>query len=118
MTETNNLPIVIFENGNGGLEIALDQNQETVWLTQDQIANLFVKERSVIAKHILNIFKDGELDEKQACAIFARTAKDGKTYQTKYYNLDMILSVGYKVSSKQATRFRQWSSSVLKSYLL
>jgi len=118
MSETNNLPIVIFENGNDGLEISIDQNQETVWMTQDQIAGLFTKDRSVIAKHILNILKDEELDENRACAIFARTAKDGKTYQTKYYNLDMILSVGYKVSSKQATRFRQWSSSVLKSYLL
>jgi prophage maintenance system killer protein len=100
------------------LEIKLDQKNDTIWLTQDQLSLLFDKERSVISKHIKNIFADEELEEKRVCAFFARTASDGKTYQTQFYNLDLILSVGYRTNSKRATKFRQWANTVLKDYLL
>ncbi|MBX3178355.1 MAG: virulence RhuM family protein [Candidatus Hydrogenedentes bacterium] len=75
---------------------------ETVWLTQRDIADLFGSERSVITKHLRNVFRNGELEERSVCAVFARTAADGKTYNTKYYNLDAIISVGYRVNSREA----------------
>jgi hypothetical protein len=93
-------------------------DEDTVWLTQQKIAELFSVERSVITKHLRNIFKEGELDKNAVCAKFAHTATDGKTYNTQYYNLDAILSVGYRVNSKQATKFRQWATATLKEYLL
>jgi hypothetical protein len=89
-----------------------------VWLTQQKIAELFSIERSVITKHLRNIFEEKELDKNSVCAKFAHTAADGKTYNTQYYNLDAILSVGYRVNSKQATKFRQWATAILKEYLL
>src|SRR6266581_262284 len=79
---------------------------ETVWLTQAQMAELFQRERSVITKHIRNVFEEGELVEKAVCANYAQTAADGKTYQTVYYNLDVIISVGYRVKSVRGTQFR------------
>ena len=91
---------------------------ETVWLTQDQMCKLFGRERSVISKHIRNIFKEGELDEISVCAKFAHTALDGKNYQVVFYNLDVIISVGYRVKSIQGTRFRQWATRVLREMLL
>jgi hypothetical protein len=93
-------------------------DEDTVWLTQQKIAELFSVERSVITKHLRNIFKEEELDKNSVCAKFAHTATDGKTYNTQYYNLDAILSVGYRVNSKQATKFRQWATAILKEYLL
>ncbi|CAH0141411.1 hypothetical protein SRABI05_00304 [Agrobacterium fabrum] len=103
----------------GSAEVALpiDLEQETVWATQEQIAELFGIERSVISKHLKNIFDDGELDEDSVCAKFARTASDGKSYLTKHYSLDAILAVGYKANSKRATEFRKWASGVLKGYI-
>lgn len=91
---------------------------ETVWLTQDQLAELFNKGRSTIAEHILNIFKEGELDEKSACRDFRRTGTDDKEYQVKHYNLDVIISVGYRVKSVQGTRFRQWATKRLNEYMI
>ena len=93
-------------------------DKDTVWLTQQKIAELFSAERSVITKHLRNIFKEEELDKNSVCAKFAHTATDGKTYNTQYYNLDAIISVGYRVNSKQATKFRQWATAILKEYLL
>ena len=98
------------------LEVRLEN--ETVWLTQEQIAQLFGVKRPAITKHIRNIYEIGELDENSVCSILERTASDGKIYLTQFYNLDMILSVGYRVNSKNAVLFRKWSSSVLKDYLL
>ena len=98
------------------LEVRLEN--ETVWLTQEQIAQLFGVKRPAITKHIRNIYEIGELDEISVCSILERTASDGKIYLTQFYNLDMILSVGYRVNSKNAVLFRKWSSSVLKDYLL
>lgn len=110
-----NKEIVIFQDKNKKIEVSL--KEETIWLTQKQIAQLFDVERSVITKHIQNIFKTGELNENSACSIFAHTASDGKRYNTKFYNLDVIISVGYRVNSKKATMFRIWATNVLKKYL-
>lgn len=92
--------------------------QETVWLTQQQIAQLFGVKQPAISKHLKNIFDSGELDENSVHSILEYTAADGKSYQTKFYNLDAILSVGYRVNSRNATLFRQWANKVLKEYLL
>jgi len=106
------------------IEVRMDEDKETFWLTQDQIAQLFERDRTVISKHLKNIFKEGELEEKEVCAFFARTtphgAIKGKTQikEVKYYNLDAILCVGYRVNSKRGTQFRIWATRVLKDYLL
>jgi hypothetical protein len=98
------------------LEVRLEN--ETVWLTQSQIADLFGTQRPAITKHLGNIYNSGELDENSVCSILEHTAADGKIYRTKFYNLDAILSVGYRVNSINATLFRQWANRVLKDYLL
>lgn len=98
------------------LEVRLED--ETVWLTQQQIADLFGTKRPAITKHLSNIFKSGELDENSVRSILEHTAADGKIYKTQFYNLDAILSVGYRVNSRNATIFRQWANKVLKEYLL
>lgn len=99
------------------LEVRLEN--ETVWLTQQQIADLFGTKRPAITKHLSNIFKEGELDEESTCSILEHMANDGtRRYQTKYYNLDAILSVGYRVNSKNATLFRRWANKILKEHLL
>lgn len=91
---------------------------ETVWLSIDEMSYLFSRDISVIGKHIRNIFKEGELIKDSVWAKFAYTASDGKTYQVDYYNLDVIISVGYRVTSQRGTQFRQWANKVLKEYLL
>ena len=98
------------------LEVRLEN--ETVWLTQAQIAHLFGTGRQAISKHLKNIFTCGELEEDSVCSILELTASDGKTYKNKVYNLDAILSVGYRVNSLNATLFRKWANKVLKEYLL
>ena len=90
----------------------------TVWLSIEEMSQLFGRDISVIGKHIRNIFKEGELLKKSVWAKFAYTASDGKTYQVDYYNLDVIISVGYRVKSHRGTQFRQWANKVLKDYLL
>ena len=99
------------------LDVRLEN--ETVWLTQEQIANLFGTQRPAITKHLANIYKSGELDREDTCSILEHMGNDGKrTYRTVFYNLDAILSVGYRVNSRNATLFRRWATQVLKSYLL
>ena len=99
------------------LEVRLED--ETVWLTQEQIADLFGTKRPAITKHLNNIYKSGELDIDSTCSILEHMGNDGKQrYTTKYYNLDAILTIGYRVNSKNATLFRKWANSVLKDYLL
>ena len=98
------------------LEVRIED--ETVWLTQQQIADLFGTKRPAITKHLSNIFKCGELDETSVSSILEHTASDGKKYATKFYNLDAILSVGYRVNSINATTFRRWANNILKQYLL
>ena len=108
--------IIIFENQNVKLEVNV--KDETVWLTQKQMAELFEKDRRTITRHIQNIYKDEELEEKLVCSFFEHTAEDGKKYNVQYYNLDMIISVGYRVNSKKGILFRKWANKVLKDYIL
>jgi hypothetical protein len=109
--------IVVYQP-NETVRLDVRVENETVWLTQEQMSLLFGRDQSVIARHIGNIFKEGELDRISVHAKNAYTAADGKTYQVSFYNLDVVISVGYRVKSIQGTRFRQWATSVLKDYLL
>ena len=113
----NENKIVVYQNSSGAIEFRGDVKNETIWATQIQIADLFNVERSVITKHIRNILKDKELNENSVCANFAHTANDGKTYQVQYYNLDAIISIGYRVNSKTATQFRQWATKILREHI-
>ncbi len=110
--------IEIYQAANGAIEFKGDLEHETIWASLDQIAKLFNRDKSGISRHIKNIFNSGELDRDSVVAKIATTARDGKTYQVEYYNLDMILSIGYRVDSKEATVFRKWATSILKKYLL
>jgi hypothetical protein len=96
--------LVLYRSTDGTVRLDVQLEQETIWLSQSQIADLFDAERSVITKHLRNVFTSGELDRTAVCAKFAHTADDGKTYQTQFYNLDAIISVGYRVNSKPAER--------------
>lgn len=111
--------IIIYHTEDGQMQIDVRLENETVWLTQKQIAELFGTKRPAITKHLKNIYASEELDEGSTCSILEHMGNEGKqTYSTKYYNLDVILSVGYRVNSKNATRFRQWANKVLKQYLI
>ena len=110
--------IIIYQAKSGAIELRGDFKRETVWATQADIARVFESERSVITKHIRNIFKDKELEEKAVCAKFAHTADDGKIYEVQFYNLDVMLSVGYRVNSKRATQFRQWATKILRAHII
>ncbi|EGK00075.1 RhuM family protein [Dysgonomonas gadei] len=111
--------IIIYQTPDGNTQLDVTLEKETVWLTQAQIANLFGTKRPAITKHLNNIYKSNELDENSTCSILEHMGNDGKQqYQTKFYNLDAILSVGYRVNSKNATLFRIWSNKVLKDYLV
>ena len=109
---------LIFTSSAGENSIEVKVFEESVWLTQMMIAQLFDKGRTTIIEHLKNIFESEELVEKSVCREFRHTANDGKTYNTKYYNLDAIISVGYRVNSKKATQFRQWATSVLKEFAI
>ena len=102
---------------NGLTKIEATFVNDTVWLSLEQMAELFQRDRSVIGKHIRNIFKEGELKKESVWAKFAHTAGDGKTYQVDYYNLDVIISVGYRVKSLRGTQFRIWATNILKEYM-
>lgn len=108
----------LYKDGNGEVKVEIYIFNETVWLTQDKIALLFGVQRPAVTRHLKNIFESGELAEKSVSSKMELTAADGKKYQTKLYNLDAILSVGYRVNSIQATHFRIWANSVLKEYLI
>jgi death-on-curing family protein len=114
--EQNN--IIIYQADNGEIKLRADLNTETVWASLDQIASLFDRDKSVISRHISNIFKEGELVENSVVAKNATTASDGKIYQVTYYNLDVIISVGYRVNSNVATKFRQWATKTLKDHIV
>lgn len=116
-SEPNN-SVIIYEGDNGKPKIEVRVENETVWLSQEQIAELFDKGRTTISGHISNIFSEGELDENSVCREFRRTGTDGKEYVVKHYNLDVIISVGYRVSSIQGTRFRQWATARLREYIV
>lgn len=111
--------IIIYQTPDGNTQLDVTLEKETIWLTQAQIADLFGTKRPAITKHLNNIYKSEELDENSTCSILEHMGNDGKQlYQTKFYNLDAILSVGYRVNSKNATLFRIWSNKVLKEYLV
>ena len=117
MTASENQIVVYQPNETVRLDVRLEN--ETVWLTQEQIANLFGTKRPAITKHLANIYKSGELEREGTCSILEHMGNDGKqSYRTMFYNLDAILSVGYRVNSRNATLFRRWATQVLKTYLL
>ena len=123
MTEPLNLnnKIVIYQSEDGKTQLDVKLEGETVWLSQSQMSELFQTDRTVINRHIKNIYKSGELDEKATCAKNAQVRLEGNRTVTRnipYYNLDVIISVGYRVNSIRGTRFRQWANSVLKQYLI
>ena len=109
--------VEIFQSANGAIEFQGDTKSETIWANLEQIAKLFKRDKSGISRHIKNIFTSDELDKNAVVAKIATTANDGKVYQVEYYNLDMIISIGYRVDSKEATLFRKWATSVLRKYL-
>ena len=110
--------VLLYEAPDGQVQVDVRLDHDTVWLTQDQLSQLFGRERSVITKHVRNVFREGELDSSSVCAKFAHTAADGKTYQVDHYNLDVIISVGYRVKSQRGVQFRQWATRVLRDHLV
>ncbi len=110
--------VILYQSEDGEQSLDVHLRDETVWLTQKQIAALFATERSVVTKHIGNVFRTGELDREAVCAKFAHTAEDGKTYRTTFYNLDVIIAVGYRVNAIRGTQFRIWATQVLKEHLV
>ena len=114
MQESN---LLMYTTEDGLTKIEATFVNDTVWLSVEQMAELFQRDRSVIGKHIRNIFKEGELKKESVWAKFAHTADDGKTYQVDYYNLDVIISVGYRVKSLRGTQFRIWATNILKEYM-
>ena len=110
--------IEIYQNNNGQTAVDVTFDKETIWLNQKQMASLFNRNRVAITQHISNIFKENELESISVCKDFLNTAEDGKSYKTVFYNLDVIISVGYRVKSIEGTKFRQWSTQRLKDYLV
>jgi hypothetical protein len=117
---TNKNEIIVYQTDElpEHIEVRIDEERETFWLSLNQISKLFERDKSVISRHLKNIFKDKELDKNSVVAFFATTAIDGKTYNVEHFNLDAILSVGYRVNSKRGTQFRIWANRVLKDYLM
>ncbi|MBQ4259523.1 MAG: virulence RhuM family protein [Lachnospiraceae bacterium] len=112
-----NSNVIMYTTEDGLIKIETTFDEDTVWLSIDQMAELFQRDRSVIGKHVRNIFKEGELNKDSVWAKFAYTASDGKTYHVDYYNLDVIISVGYRVKSHRGTQFRIWATGILKEYM-
>ncbi|MBD5411101.1 MAG: virulence RhuM family protein [Treponema sp.] len=112
-----NQHFIIFKTEDNTIEVDVLFEDETVWLTLDQMSTLFNRDKSTVSRHIKNVFEEGELDRNAVVANFATTASDGKTYQVAYYNLDVIISVGYRVKSLRGTQFRQWATKRLNEYI-
>ena len=115
--EQNNSEMLIYTTEDGLTKIETTFDGDTVWLSIDQMAELFQRDKSTISRHIKNIFTEGELKREAVAANFATTAADGKTYQVDYYNLDVIISVGYRVKSQRGVQFRIWATGILKEYM-
>lgn len=113
----NRTELMMYQTEDGQTKIDVRMENETVWLSLDQMAELFQRDKSTISRHIRNIFAEGELDREAVVAKFATTASDGKVYNVDYYNLDVIISVGYRVKSKRGTQFRIWATGILKEYM-
>ena len=118
MHEKNKGQVILYQTSEGENKIEVTLVNETVWLTIDQMAELFQRNKSSISRHITNILKEGELEQSSVVAFFATTASDNKVYQVAYYNLDMIISVGYRVNSYRGIQFRIWATQILKEYLI
>lgn len=114
----NNSGIEIFNSEDGKTQVQVVLENESVWLNLNQMVALFERDKSVISRHLNNVFKEKELERNSVVAKFATTAKDGKSYQVEYFNLDVIISVGYRIKSQRGTQFRIWASKVLKDYLI
>jgi prophage maintenance system killer protein len=110
--------IIIYESDENQIQVDVEFDGTTVWLNLNQLATLFGRDKSVISRHLNKVFKNNELEKDSVVAKNATTASDGKIYQVEYFNLDAIISVGYKVNSKQGTQFRKWANTVLKEYLV
>lgn len=110
--------ILIYQNQEGNIKIDVRLEEETVWLTQSQLCELFQKSKATISEHIKNVFEEGELQENAVVRKFRTTATDGKNYNTNFYNLDVVISVGYRVKSIQGTQFRIWATQRLKEYIV
>lgn len=113
----SNEHLIIFKTDDGAVSLDVRMDEDTVWLSLDQMAALFDRDKSTVSRHIKNVFEEGELLRDQVVAKFATTAADGKTYQVDYYNLDVIISVGYRVKSLRGTQFRQWATKRLNEYI-
>ena len=110
--------VVLYQTDDGNVNVSVIYYNESFWLTQKAMGELFEVDRTVITKHLSNIFSDGELVKNSVCAIFVHTDNDGKKYNTQYYNLDAIIAVGYRINSIKATKFRQWATATLKEYII
>ena len=110
--------IILYQTQDGESKIEVTLANETVWLSADQMSELFQRNKSTISRHIKNVFEEGELKHDSGVAFFATTASDGKKYQVAYYNLDMIISIGYRVKSYRGVQFRIWATQVLKEFLI
>jgi hypothetical protein len=120
MSKNKKLPdnqITVYQTPDGNINIEVLYANENIWLPQKRIAELFDVDRSVVTKHLKNIFSDNELEEDSVCAKFAHTAEDSKEYQTKFYSLEAIIAVGYRVNSERGIQFRQWAISILQQYI-
>jgi hypothetical protein len=124
---TQNLPVpapqnpgefLLYQSEDGRTRLEVRLTGDTVWLALNQMAHLFQRDKSVISRHISNLFDEGELRREGVVAVFATTATDGKTYQVEHYNLDVIISVGYRVKSQRGTQFRIWATERLREYLI
>jgi len=109
--------IIVYQSKNGSLELRADEKHESIWLTQEQMATLFDVQKAAISKHLKNIFKSKELQEKATVSKMETVASNKKTYQIKHFNLDAVISVGYRINSKKATHFRQWATKTLKEHI-
>jgi hypothetical protein len=114
----NQSEIIIYQTEDGQTKIDVRMENETVWLSLDKMAQLFQRDKSTVSRHIRNVFEEGELDQNSVVANFATTAADGKNYAVTYYNLDVIISVGYRVKSLRGTQFRRWAGGVLREYIV
>jgi hypothetical protein len=114
----NKSEVVIYQTEDGETKLEVNLQQDTVWLSLNQMVELFQRDKSVVSRHIHNIFREGELQEASVVANFATTAADGKVYQVDYFDLDVIISVGYRVKSQRGTQFRIWATNVLRDHLV
>lgn len=118
MSKNTKSQVILYTDENGKVELSTDAGRDTLWATMDQIAKLFQVSKSNISMHLKNIFKSRELKENSVVKDFLTTAKDSKQYLVRFYNLDVIIAVGYRVNSKKATKFRIWATGILRDYLI